>query len=234
VDDRTWWRLPDLAWWVKLGRAGEHIGALDAEVSEFLEGGGYRIEEEPGQPHETVYRLLLTRPVPLHLSTIIGDTLHNLRSALDCVAFELARRHVGRDLTEGEESATEFPVSGTHEWFERFFTRRGRDALYGPREREAMGSVQPGAHHDLAVQFGATPSDTREEAVKWDSLWVLNRLSNIDKHRKLHVTVAWPDLVHWGSDGPSHRRWRYGTPPFDDVPSSAISPTTRTIPSHRP
>ena len=56
----------------------------------------------------------------------------------------------------------------------------------------------------------------RAEEVEYNLLHVLQRLSNIDKHRRVHVVTCWPDLVFWGSDGPSKRRWQWGTPPFAD------------------
>lgn len=34
--------------------------------------------------------------------------------------------------------------------------------------------------------------------------------------RRLHVVTCWPDLIYWGSNGPSRRRWQWGTPPFED------------------
>jgi hypothetical protein len=217
VDDPNWWLNPDSAWWVKLERAREHIAALELEVNRFLDGGGYRIESEPGGPHETVYRLRLARPIPSRISAIIGDVLHNLRSALDSVGFELARQHVGRDLTKEEEKAAGFPVSATPERFVAFFQRPHRGTLYGAREQSAMRAVQPGATHDEATRLGVQTFSTRWQAVRWDRLWLLNGLSIFDRHRRLLVTVMSSDLVYWPSpSGQSHREWRYGTPPFDD------------------
>jgi hypothetical protein len=31
-------------------------------------------------------------------------------------------------------------------------------------------------------------------------------LWNIDKHRRLTLTTWWPNLIYWGSDGPTNRR----------------------------
>jgi hypothetical protein len=203
---------------VKLDRAGEHAAALVAETKAYFQGGSFRVEPEPGErPHETVYRIRLSEPIPVRVSAIIGDALHNLRSALDCVAFEMARQHIGRDLTEREEKATAFPILGTPEGFAEFFKRDPeRATLYGPREQDAMRIVQPGANYDQAAQYGVQLFETRQEAVEWDNLWLLNRLSTIDRHRRMHLAVAFPELVHWGSDEPSHLGWRWGTQPFDD------------------
>jgi hypothetical protein len=40
-------------------------------------------------------------------------------------------------------------------------------------------------------------------------LHVPNRLSNIDKHRRLPISVWWPALAYWHSDGPTQHRWEY-------------------------
>jgi hypothetical protein len=214
----SWWTDRGLAWWVKLDRAGEHAAALVTETKAYFQGGSFRVEQEPGErAHETVYGIRLSQPIPLRASAIIGDALHNLRSALDSVAFELARQHIGRDLTEDEEKATGFPILGAPARFAEFFKRPPeRATLYGPREQDAMRVVQPGANYDQAAQYGVQLFETRQEAVERDNLWLLNRLSIIDRHRRLHLTVAFPELVHWGSDEPSHYQWRWGTQPFDD------------------
>jgi hypothetical protein len=41
-------------------------------------------------------------------------------------------------------------------------------------------------------------------------------MSNIDKHRRLILATWWSDLVYWGSDEPSKRKWRWGALPFED------------------
>ena len=93
-------------------------------------------------------------PIPVHFSTTIGDALHNLRSALDCAAYELARRHVGCDLTEKEELACEFPIRDDPAKLDRFFSERGRQDLYGRRERQAILDVQAAWLHDEVARLG--------------------------------------------------------------------------------
>jgi hypothetical protein len=109
--ETNWWRDPASAWWAKVDRAKHHINALASDIDSFLESTAYEVFAEPGeQPNETIYQLRMHFPIPVHFSTTIGDALHNLRSALDCAAYEMARRHVGRDLTEKEELVCEFPI----------------------------------------------------------------------------------------------------------------------------
>jgi hypothetical protein len=217
MEANDWWQDPTSAWWAKVNRAKHHINALAADIDSFLGSTAYEVLAEPGeQPNETIYRLRMQLPIPIHFSTTIGDALHNLRSALDYAAYEMARRHVGRDLTEKEELACEFPIRDDPAKLDKFFSAPGRQALYGPRERQAIRDVQPAWLHDEVARRGVKELHPRQDEVTYDPLWLLSRLSNIDKHRRLHLTAWWPDIAYWGSDEPSHRRWRWGEPPYED------------------
>ncbi len=45
-----------------------------------------------------------------------------------------------------------------------------------------------------------------EETFLWNELHRLDTLWNIDKHRRLALMAWWPNLIYWGSNGPSNRR----------------------------
>jgi hypothetical protein len=201
-----------------MDRGQAHLNDLAAEVREFARSGSYEVQQVPGAvPHETDLRLRISKPIPVYVSTIIGDVLHNMRSALDCVAFDLAKRYVGRELTEAEQLKCEFPIRDELAKVDAFFNERTRRPLYGPRERRAIRDVQPGWLHDQIVTTGGTSPQPREDEVRSDLLTLLQRLSNVDKHRTLHLVGWWPDLVYWGSnEGDPQYRWRWGTPPFED------------------
>jgi hypothetical protein len=217
MTSQAWWLDPESAWWAKADRARQHISALSAQAGDFLARGSYAVfAEAGGQPGETVYRIRMSRPVPVSFSTILGDALHNLRSALDCTVLGIAQHCVGRDLDEAEEWACQFPIYGEPEKLDAFFTHASRAHLFGASEQQAIRAVQPGWLYDYLANAGQTNLPDRSEEVRFDPLTLLQRLSNIDKHRRLHVVTCWPGLVYWGSDGPSRRTWRWGTPPFGD------------------
>jgi hypothetical protein len=216
----NWWRGPNWPWQLKAARAMHHINDLAAEINAYLARATFDIVPEPGgQPGETVYRLYLSEPIPPRFSVIMGDALHNLRSSLDCAASEIGRRYVdrtlGRALTEREEHDCEFPIYGNPAELQGFFNSRNRPNLYGPQEREAICSVQPGWGYDDQIRQGRTLAYGRDEEVNYHPLTLLNRLSNIDKHRRLNPVTSWIDLVYWGTDGQARRGWRWGTPPFE-------------------
>jgi hypothetical protein len=180
------------AWWAKADRAQHHLGSLDWMVSEFRASNPYTVVPRPTDlPGRTEYRLHVHRPIPVEVSTTIGDILHNLRSALDSLAYEIARRALDRPMTPKEERACVFPVTATPEQFNQFFDQtsryertRIRSALYGERARAAFRSVQPFRIREEAILLGVQVTDTYEQRYRWSELYRLTQLSNLDKHQK--------------------------------------------------
>ena len=69
---------------LKIHRAYNHLGTFDKHVKRFRETQPYVVTRElerDGAEH--VYRVHVRGQPPLYLGTIVGDILHNVRSALD-------------------------------------------------------------------------------------------------------------------------------------------------------
>jgi hypothetical protein len=208
-----WWQDPQLPWNVKAARARRHIDDLADAARKFLAGGTFNIVSER-QSEEMIFRLEMSEPIPAHFSAIIGDGLHNLRSALDCAAYEMASRHAGRPLTTQEEKATAFPIYPESAGLDGFFREKSRTHLYSPEQQNAIRAVQPGHLYDSQEsRVGATLLN-RQREVDYDLLFLLNKLSNIDKHRRLHTAICWPSLIYWASSDPAEHKWTWGNPPF--------------------
>jgi hypothetical protein len=110
------------AWWAKADRAQHHLRLLDRLVAEFRASEPYTVVPRPTDtPGRTEYRLHIYKPVPPEISTTIGDILHNLRSALDSLAYEMALRGRDRPMTKKQERGCVFPVRETPERFDEFF-----------------------------------------------------------------------------------------------------------------
>jgi hypothetical protein len=108
------WRDPAAAWWAKATRARKHIQDIRAMATTFEASDPYEIRRvDDWQEGAVAYRFHSLRPVPVELLVTIGDALHNLRSCLDSVAFELARQHLRDAMTEEEERAAQFRSAGT-------------------------------------------------------------------------------------------------------------------------
>lgn len=132
-----------------------------------------------------------------------------MRSALDNVAYELARHHVG-EMDDQQEAATAFPICIDEAAFRRFFVhgQKGslRSGLYGDVERKALQCVQPFALTDEARALGVERSTDPQNDLLMDHAYVLNALWNIDKHRRLPA-LAWATGPVWWSGGVAAYRW---------------------------
>jgi hypothetical protein len=192
------WGDPEAPWWVKLRRAQTHISEVEQRVI-VLEGQQpWSIQRRPAGPAGWAYHFKVHRPIPADLSAVVGDSIANMRAALDYIAYELARHHVGT-MSDTEEAATEFPIRKDKAQFERFFTegRKGalRARLYGDAERRALECVQPFALTDEMRSIGVEPATDPGTDLLTDDAYGLNALWNIDKHRRL------PGLA-WAIKGP--------------------------------
>ncbi len=155
---------------------------------------------------------MLEQP-PAAVALGIGDVLHNMSSALDSLAFAIARRTHGQRLDEDErlQKATEFPVRYSRDEISTWAAERGRIALYSAGDLDALWCGQTyywtataWTEHRIGHEPGSMEAARQRDA---DPLTRLRHLHNIDKHRRLHVALLGPDLPHWfTSDGTTQRR----------------------------
>jgi hypothetical protein len=150
----------------KIERAKQRLSDLDAEVEEFLATHPLRIDtnEVDHVTGDTLAKVVVKRQPPPILALIIGDLVHNLRTALDYAAWQLVDCNDGRPGTQ-----TQYPISLTQEDFED----KGRRRLRGAAES--------------AIRAVTLHQPFRIAAPKTHPLAVLSELDNRDKHRLLHV-----------------------------------------------
>lgn len=128
--------------------------------------------------HSNVYLVLDAEPsvIGTAWSAMVGDVVHNLRSALDHLVFALTVKHTSPapDTPGGKLQwwrHVGFPVMRRDNWkLDRFGNPTELDSLHGvePRLWARIRDVQP--HRD-------SPES--------ELLWVLNELWNWDKHRSI-------------------------------------------------
>jgi hypothetical protein len=168
---------------LKLARASYHLDSFEAKVREWRDEHTHRYEShfdrESGK--QFVY-IRFPEPLPAEFRLIIGDCLHNLRSALDNLAYELAVRHHGSSPLPGRfDRRSEFPIFGDREWTAR--ERRNKIGCIHPRAQAIIKRLQP---YNRGDKFASDP------------LWKLHELSNMDKHRVPPITQmavsAWQDF----------------------------------------
>jgi hypothetical protein len=154
---------------LKVDRAHRHIDEL-IELTKPLSRDLHvvRIEHNVGPtpdfiaPFSLVYRPM--KPIPETLALIIGDTLHNLRSALDHLATGIVR-------TLDERAKVHFPM------------RKARADFLTDPVIARIEHVLPGAVETFA-------NEVRPEAGAYEPLWNFHALDNDDKHNLLIPTVT--------------------------------------------
>lgn len=156
----------------KLDRAEKHLDCLDELIGTYLDGDPYRVvgnEGTEGGYHYWAIFLEVERFPPDELwGPIIGDAVHNLRSALDHVAWNFATDAARRETPR----RIEFPV---------FLDDPAEDPEVRGAFRKRINCLRPECH---AVVDGAQPYKTRDSH---HPLWILQGLWNTDKHRVLHT-----------------------------------------------
>jgi hypothetical protein len=148
----------------KLLRADEHLEALHLMLQGMTPGHCELVPEEDHQNNIGVLRARLPKP-PLRLSVLIGDFLFNIRSALDYLVWQL----VLINKCEPGKS-TMFPITSNPKTFADEI-RRNRLKGVSAAAQKAIESLQP--YH------------TGNE-----SLAVLAKLHNTDKHQAFNLTTA--------------------------------------------
>lgn len=189
------WRDPGAAWWAKAERARKHIQDIEAMVVAFDPATAYEVLRDPSDPGETALRLRVVRSVPTEMLTTIGDALHNMRSCLDSVAYELAQRYAGA-MTEKEQRAIQFPICVDREEFDDFVDDKRRARLFGEQERNALRCAQPFALAEEAASLGVTPATTPDVEYRINQLARLSRVNNLDKHRYLPLLAWYVDFLY--------------------------------------
>ena len=174
---------------LKLYRALQHLERLEVEVKRWLGGNPYSIgiESDPERRENALWVNPL-HPPPADFSLIIGDCLHNLRSALDSLVYTLAIANHGSPLSKDIAKKMQFPMTKDCDGF--------RSSKWRIRD------IPDGAQAEIE---GLQPYNRRQNYAR-DPLWVLNELSNIDKHRLPHLTLFALRATHIGGDA----RFRIG------------------------
>ena len=172
---------------LKLARALRHISDLEVEAERWL-------AKPPIRLHHTVdlataERLILAEllePVPGELSAITGDALHNLRSALDNLIYDLALAHTGDPLPADIAKGSAFPVLDE----KKSSTAR------------ILGRKLGGVHPDVRAIVEEMQPYNPDYGGQRSLLWVLNDLNAKDKHRLPPLAVPAPSTVSFYVAGP--------------------------------
>jgi hypothetical protein len=154
----------------KIKRAEKHLGDLFGALRAFKESRPYKVRaERDPQSRQPIYYIDSVEPLPVLIAAIIGDTIQNTRSAWDHLAWHLVEvgcAAQGITLTATERKQIGFPIIDTDS-----------AANYeASRNRKVKGMRNDAINKIDALKPYKGGNDT---------LWQLNQLNNIDKHRFL-------------------------------------------------
>ncbi len=162
-------------------RAEELLVELQREFASASRSIAYSVEPRFDELKEKKLHVLrVDWDPPARWSVVIGEILHDLRSALDHAVTVLTVSESGRELR-----GTEFPIFVDQSLYsartatgDEFSRRSGRYKIRGvhAHTKGLIRRVQP---------FGAKPGAGGE----FGSLRVLHDLNVVDKHRKLHLVA---------------------------------------------
>jgi hypothetical protein len=169
--------------YAKLLRAREHLDLLKTEIARNRDSVLRAVLTEavfhPDLPQPQFHVRIVKAPdVPKRFGTIIGDTVHNLRSSLDYLAHEVTALHA-----DGPYDQSQFPIvdepADLNQW-----RNKKTLAYFTPDQRAIVEWHQP--YNSPARNYGEGPLDIRLARFKANlPLRDLRELANTDKHRLL-------------------------------------------------
>lgn len=175
---------------MKLKRADLHLQSLQAAMKEFIDSEPYGTWDEPIEPKPPYVESFIIRtkerqrPPREEWGAIIGDVVHNLRSALDHLAWELTKWH------QGAEPSPPIP----QDWKNIGFPIFKED---NPDSRRKISAMLWGVDPVLMPGFERLQPFTVAEPES-HLLWLLHDLWNTDKHRHVHIAVVKTEIQDIG------------------------------------
>ena len=175
---------PNTSWRLKIGRAKEHLVALETELRAWVGTNPMAIakEKDPEGRRHTVFAEVVNPPPLNRWSLISGDCIHNLRSALDSLLYGIAIHETGLN-PPADETALQFPITISPAKFKE--------------QKSRIKSLSPAVQSDiLKVQPFNVPHPEHPPVLE-----LLGLLNNFDKHRTINVMAAIPhnasiEMIH--------------------------------------
>ena len=160
--------------WSKWRRGNLHAESFNEQARAFLEEKPYAVsvEAEP-ERGKYVYRISVRQDFPSEtLEPILGDAVHNYRSALDHVAWQLAVANDPSHRSSLNDRFTSFPIFTDGKQYRTL--GRGRTKRMGVQAQALIEQMQP----------YQGPDPERHVAS------VLQELDNGDKHKGILLAMA--------------------------------------------
>lgn len=189
---------------LKVERAKKHLVDLDTVIVDFGKSHPYTfVVKKNLKTGEGEHNVVKVAPVPVDVATISGDLVHNLRSALDHLIWQLVIANGGKP--EEKPRAYAFPIWDSKAEYETQFP--GKAHGISKSALNLLRRLQPYKGGD------------------GDALWRIHHLDIVDKHRLLlTVNTAQTGITLVGD----HLLWDRNVPnaPVERVAASPDAPAT--------
>jgi hypothetical protein len=152
--------------WLKLRRGKEHLYMLEMETRKFWDSDSHAVVYEYNvEESKNLLRFKLLKAIPQHSwGLILGDVVHNVRSALDYIIWRLA----GSDLAD---RTSMFPICLSEDDWKRAQWRFQKRPIHA----DALAYIR-------SLQPYTRPDPRRA------ILWLLQELDARDKHKLISMT----------------------------------------------
>lgn len=176
----------------KLNRADRHFqvlkGLVDAFVDEIEAKNDHVFTfEQEWRPrsHCLVWSIADPQPPNIEWGLVLGDILHNLRSALDHIAWSLvtAGKRPPETLNGGEQNAVKFPICKIRSDF---------NEAIKPASQKRHPCLPGVVRSQIALIRRHQPYRAGERKAHLHPLALLQQFSNDDKHRVLQLAFFRP------------------------------------------
>lgn len=162
----------------RLKHARHHLKTFERAVKTFVQREPYIATSKYDRERRCYVGLIRkVLEMPDRWPLVVGDIVHNLRSALDSLAYALAVKGAGRRPDKDEVRKIQFPICTLPEAFHgKKGQLRRRLTLLAPTAQAAVERLQP---YNAAMK-----------SKNIHVLAALDELANIDKHRHILLVVA--------------------------------------------
>jgi hypothetical protein len=189
---------------LKFERASFHFAELQSVAAQYLQRMPYTItRDEESDPFKVLFWITLLEEPPAEIALAAGDAIHNLRSALDHIIYEISAKF------EVNPARTGFPLlMDEAEWEKRGNNGRlhrgcGLDRVrwLPPEAIRMIRNMQPWPRSEpfMPDLWGPNRQSLRE----------LHDLDINDKHKNLNLAVFHAEMVAIGTEEPSNIGFEY-------------------------
>ncbi|HEU5002165.1 MAG TPA: hypothetical protein VFW71_05225 [Actinomycetota bacterium] len=162
----------------KIEWAEQHLGDLEAQIRDFHGRKPYEVvtQQHPQQSDQSQMVLRIREEIPDAIALRAGDIAHNLRSALDHLGCLAVKRNSGAVTSD-----TAFPI-------------RRREGTPTANETKSLvySKVKGASAAVIQEMLRLQPYEEGND----ESLWALNYLDIVDKHRILIAGLATHESVN--------------------------------------